>query len=182
MSRVDADRNRRHLVTVARDAFAADGLDLPVREIARRAGLGVATVYRHFPARPDLLDAVLAEQVAACEAEMTDALADPDPWRALETIVRRFAQRQITDRGLNQAILGAHAAGAAFAAQRRAHTEAVAGLVARARAAGQLREGVTVGDVRIGLLAIASLRMSPPETLPAAITRLTGTLLAGLRA
>jgi AcrR family transcriptional regulator len=61
--RTDAERNRQQLVTVAHAAFAADGLDLPIREIAPRAGLGVATVYRHFPARSDLISAVLVEQV-----------------------------------------------------------------------------------------------------------------------
>jgi AcrR family transcriptional regulator len=57
--RTDAEHNRRHIVGVARTAFAANGLDLPVREIARRAGMGVATVYRHFPSRQDLVSAVL---------------------------------------------------------------------------------------------------------------------------
>ncbi|MGI5156042.1 helix-turn-helix domain-containing protein [Microbispora sp. CA-102843] len=66
--RTDAEHNRRRIVAVARAAFAADGLDLPVHEIARRAGLGVATVYRHFPSRQDLVSAVLAEQVTVCRA------------------------------------------------------------------------------------------------------------------
>jgi len=79
--RADRDLNRARLLAAARAAFAADGLDLPMREIARRAGLGIATVYRHFPSRGELLDAVLAEEVARCEQEMRDALADPDPFR-----------------------------------------------------------------------------------------------------
>ena len=61
--RTDAAYNRRHILAVAHEAFGADGLDLPVREVARRAGLGAATVYRHFPSREDLVDAVLAQQV-----------------------------------------------------------------------------------------------------------------------
>ena len=60
--RTDAATNRRHIVTVARAAFADEGLDLPMREIARRAGLGVATVYRHFPTRADLVTAALTER------------------------------------------------------------------------------------------------------------------------
>ncbi|MCU1529944.1 MAG: TetR family transcriptional regulator, partial [Frondihabitans sp.] len=104
--RIDAEQNRQHILSVARTAFAADGLDLPVREIARRAGLGPATLYRHFPARPELINAVLVEQVAACDAEMREALADPDPWRALRTTLLRFAERQVFDRGLNEALVG----------------------------------------------------------------------------
>src|SRR4051795_4445284 len=100
---------------IARTAFAADGLDLPVREIARRAGMGVATVYRHFPSRQDLLSAVLAEQVTRCGEEMWAALADPDSRRALRGAIVRFGERQVCDRGLNEALLGSHAAGAAFA-------------------------------------------------------------------
>ena len=80
ISRADAARNRQHVVTVARAAFVDGGLELPVREIAQRAGLGVATVYRHFPTRPELVAAVLAEHVAACRADMRAALTDPDAW------------------------------------------------------------------------------------------------------
>jgi AcrR family transcriptional regulator len=178
--RVDAQRNLQHIVAVARNAFAADGLELPMREIARRAELGVATLYRHFPARPDLIAAVLDEQVTACEAEMQAALEDPDPWRALSGTIRRFAERQVRDRGLNEALLGSHAAGLAFAEQRRAHAKGLEQLVERAHGAGVIRPEVTAEDVRIGLLAIASFRTLPPERANTATRRLAGLLLAGL--
>ncbi len=180
--RTDADRNQRQLIVVARDAFATDGLDLPIREIARRAGLGVATVYRHFPSRSDLISAVLDEQVAACSADMRAAVADPDPWHALREVICRFAERQVLDRGLNEALLGSHSAGAAFAEQRRTHAAALARLVERARSAGVVRAGVTVDDVRVGLLAIASFRALPPDKAATAIRRLADLLLAGLSA
>jgi AcrR family transcriptional regulator len=157
--RTDAVHNRVHILDVARQSFAEDGLDLPVREIARRAGIGVATVYRHFPARPDLVAAVLDERVRACTAEMREALADPDPWRALKGTILRFADRQVRDRGLNEALLGAHGT---FAAERRAHARDLGRLVDRARAVGAVRDGVTVADVRVGLLAISSFQGLPP--------------------
>jgi AcrR family transcriptional regulator len=178
--RTDAERNQQHIVAVARAAFAEDGLELPMREIARRAGLGVATVYRHFPSRPDLISAVLAEQVAECGAEMRAALADPDPWRALCDTVRRFAQRQVEDRGCNEVLLGSHAAGLPFTAQRRAHAKGLEQIVARARRAGAVRAGVSVQDVRVGLLAIASLRTLPPRQARVAVRRLAELVLAGL--
>jgi AcrR family transcriptional regulator len=177
---MDAEQNRQRIVAVAQAAFAADGLDLPVREIARRAEMGVATLYRHFPSRQDLIGAVLAGQVARCEQEMQAALADPDPRRALRGIVIRFGERQVHDRGLNEALLGSHAAGAAFAGQRRAHAEAFARLVERARQAGAVREHVTVQDARIALMAITSFRSLPAETASSAIRRLTDLLLAGV--
>jgi AcrR family transcriptional regulator len=178
--RTDAERNRQQIVAVARAAFAADGLDLPIREIARRAGLGVATVYRHFPSRSDLISAVLSEQVTLCGAEMQAALADPDPWRALCGTIHRFAERQVGDRGLNEALLGSHTAGVMFAEQRRAHATALTRLFERARSTGAVRDGVSVEDVRVGLLAIASFRALPAEKAATAIQRLANLLLAGL--
>jgi AcrR family transcriptional regulator len=179
--RTDAEHNRQHIVGVARDGFAADGLDLPMREIARRAGMGVATLYRHFPARGDLVSAVLAEQVRSCSAETQAASADPDPWRAVEGTIRGFGERQIRDRGLNEALFGPHPAAAAFAEQRQEHADALARLVERARAAGAIRADVSVEDVRVGMLAIASLHTLPVEKAQAAIRRLVNLLLAGLR-
>ncbi|MFJ8814955.1 TetR/AcrR family transcriptional regulator [Amycolatopsis thermoflava] len=180
-ARADSERNRRRIVEVARRGFAAEGIGLPMREIARRAGVGAATLYRHFPARPDLLDAVLAEQVAACREDVRTALADPDPWRALSAIVRRFGERQLRDRGLNDVLLGSHPEAEAFAEERREHTRALDALVRRARATGAVRPDLAPEDVRVGLMAIASLRGLPPDRAPVAIRRLTELLLAGMR-
>lgn len=181
-SRADAARNRQHIVAVARAAFADEGLDLPMREIARRACVGVATLYRHFPARADLITAALSEHVAACRADMRAALDDPDAWRALSGTIRRFAERQVRERGLNQALFGAHAATAAFAEDRRAQAAGLAQLVERARDAGAVRGDVTVEDVRVGLAAIASFRAHQPELAAASTRRLVSLLLAGLAA
>ncbi len=182
MTRTDAAHNRERILASARAAFASDGLDLAMREIARRAGLGVATVYRHFPTRADLLHAVLADRVAACSVEMHGALADPDAWSALCGTIRVFAHRQVVERGLNEALLGSHAAGAKFAAERREHVAATGLLVDRARVQGALRDGVTVHDVRVGLRAIASFRSLPPERARASVDRLAELLIAGLAA
>lgn len=178
--RIDAACNRQHILDVARAAFAADGLDLPVREIARRARLGVATVYRHFPSRGDLATAVLAEQVVRCGQEMQAALADPDSRRALRDIIHRFGERQLLDRGLNEALLGAHGAGAAFVDDGRAHARAFEQLVERARRDGAVRAGVTVADARVALMAITSMRGLPTDRAAAAVRGLTELLLTGL--
>jgi AcrR family transcriptional regulator len=180
--RADAARNRQHIITVARAAFASDGPNASMRDIARRAGLGTATLYRHFPARTDLLAATLAENVAGCRADMRASLGEPDAWRALSGTIRRFAERQIQDRRLNDALLDAHVAAAAFAAERRAHARALEQLVDRARQAGVIRANVTADDVRVGLAAMASFRGLPPERAARSIQRLTGLLLAGISA
>jgi AcrR family transcriptional regulator len=181
-TRTDTARNRQHIVTVARAAFADEGLDLPMREIARRAALGVATVYRHFPTRTDLVAAALAEHVAACRADMQAALDEPDAWRALSGTIRRFAEHQVRDRGLNEALFGSHAAAAAFAEERRAQARGLELLVDRARSAGVIRSEVTAADVRVGLIAIASFRAPGPERAASSIGRLVSLLLAGLSA
>ncbi|WP_328581861.1 TetR/AcrR family transcriptional regulator [Streptomyces sp. NBC_00370] len=180
--RTDAENNRRHLVSVARAAFADEGLELPMREIARRAGLGVATLYRHFPTRTDLVTAALAEHVAGCRADMRAALAEPDAWRALSGTINRFAQRQVRDRGLNEALFGSHEAAAAFAEDRRAHARGLEQLVDRARRAGAVRAGLSVEDVRVGLTAIVTFRALRPEKAAASTQRLVNLLLAGLAA
>jgi AcrR family transcriptional regulator len=169
--RVDAEHNRRHLVTVAHAAFAQDGPGLPVREIARRAGLAPATVHRHFPSRDDLLAAVLAGQVERCAQQLRAALADPDSRRALTRTFHRFGEWQVQERGLVEAL-----GGPAFAGRRREHAEAFGRLVERARDEGVLRPRVTVDDARVALRAISSARTT------SAVRQLTGVLLTGLLA
>src|SRR5438093_13721719 len=79
-SRSDARRNRERLVSAARELFASAGVDVSVREVARHAGVGVGTLYRHFTAREDLVDAVLEGAFEDLVASAEAALAEPDPW------------------------------------------------------------------------------------------------------
>jgi AcrR family transcriptional regulator len=173
--RADAIGNRAHLVATAQAAFAADGVDLPMREIARRAGLAVATLYRHFPTRTDLISAALAEHVAACRAGMRTAESEPDAWLALSGAIRWFAEHQIRAPGLNAALFGPHAT--VFHDDRLAQSAALERLVTRAQRDNALRPGVSVADVRVALMAISSLR----PTRPAAVRMVLDLLLEGLR-
>ena len=177
--RGDAVANGRRIVNAARSAFAAGGLDVPMREIARDAGLAVATVYRHFPSRDDLVEAVLAEKVAQCGVDMRTDLADESAGRALRRSITRFADQFASDRGLTQALLGGHPAGARFADQRRAHSAAFERLVTRAHDDGALRPDVSVDDARVALVAVASVRPALGDR-GATTRRLTHLLLAGL--
>ena len=178
--RADALETRARIVAAGRNVFGADGLNAPVRAIAEEAGVGAATVYRHFSSRQDLVTAVLAEHVAVCASEMAAALADPDPGCALRTTLVRFAERQVDDRHLNAALVSDHPAGAAFADQRRAHVAAFAQLVDRARAAGAVRPDVTVADARVALMAMTAFRALPTKRTSAVVERLTGLLLTGI--
>src|SRR3954453_17400464 len=79
--RVDAERNRQRVVAAAREAFAEFGLDVPLEDIARRAGVGVGTLYRRYPTRADLVAAAFEAKMTAYAEAAREALADPDPWR-----------------------------------------------------------------------------------------------------
>src|SRR5207237_3129565 len=102
--RRDAQRNRELLVDAATELFAEAGVDAPAREVARRAGLGVATLYRHFPAREDLVDAVLEgafeELIGAAKA----ALAEADPWRGFTLFVEDALAAYAGNRGLRDVV------------------------------------------------------------------------------
>lgn len=179
--RADATGNHARIVATARRAIATEGVDLPMREIARRADLGIATLYRHFPTRTELISAALARDVAACRADMRAALAEPDAWTALSGVIRQFAEHQIRAPGLNEALLGSHTAGDAFRDDRRTHAAALDQLVARAHQQRVLRQGTSVTDIRVGLMAISSLRPMRADRRPDAIRTLLDLLLAGLR-
>src|SRR5438552_14621099 len=98
--RADAERNRRALLSAARMVMAEHGLDAPLDEIARRAGVGNATLYRRFPTRIDLIVAVFGERMADHVRAVEDALAEPDTWRALHNYITAVASLQVQDRGI----------------------------------------------------------------------------------
>ncbi|WP_433048728.1 TetR/AcrR family transcriptional regulator [Dactylosporangium sp. CS-033363] len=162
--RSDAQDNRERIVAAARAVFGA-ARDAPTREVARAAGVGVATVYRHFPSREDLVDAVLRELVDGCERDLRAAVAHEDPRAGLEMVIRAFAARQAEHRELGTVLLRR------FQKERAEHSAQFEALVARAA----LREGLTVQDVRAALMGIAGVST-------AAVPRLTDVVLAGILA
>src|ERR1700683_1510548 len=89
--RSDARHNREIILDAARTLFAAEGLHVPMREIARRAGVGPATLYRHFPTKETLVTEALAGQMHACRAIVDEGLADPDPWHGFWLVIARIS-------------------------------------------------------------------------------------------
>src|SRR3978361_1655002 len=98
--RADAARNRDAIVAAARTVFAEQGLGAPLDEIARRAGVGNATLYRRFPTREELVQAALLAPMAEYLAAAEEGLADPDPWAGFRDYLLRLCQLQARDRGL----------------------------------------------------------------------------------
>src|SRR6187455_2802316 len=98
--RRDAERNRGLLVAAARDAFAADGIEVSVEEIARRAGVGVATLYRRFPTKEELIDAVLEDALGEiCDAAEA-ALEVEDAWAGFTSFLERVFELHVRNRGI----------------------------------------------------------------------------------
>lgn len=102
--RADARRNRERILAAARQLFAEHGFDTQMEQIASRAGVGVGTVYRHFPHKCDLLEALIVERFAGLAEAAKEGIANPDPWAGFEGFMRYSAQVMAGDRALSEAM------------------------------------------------------------------------------
>lgn len=180
MPRADAQRNIDALLAAAKEEFAAEGVDVNVRAIAARAGVGTATLYRHFPLRSDLISAVFRREIDACAAEAS-ALADAhDPGEALELWLQRYTEFVATKQGLAAAL---HSGDPAYHALPNYFEEhlgpALQSLLRSAEAAGVVRADVDPVDL-LGAVANLSILSSSADGNPRA-HRMVALLLDGLR-
>jgi len=166
----------------ARAAFAEAGAELPMEEIARRAGVGIGTVYRHFPNKEALLDALLAEQLVTFLERTRAALARDDPWEAFRDMVRDGASAQAEDMAYCELVMSRKALSRseAVAALRAELDEETNKLLARAKAAGAMREDFTRDDLPVLFASIAGAIRSSGS--PDAWKRQVEFALDGLRA
>jgi len=178
--RADKERNKARLLAAAADAVRERGLDVSMRAIARDAGVGIATAYRHFPAKADLLEAVLAGRAAECVLILREAQDEADPWTALKSVINRFAEIQITDPGLLPLLLDVSARGAPFAEARREHSGALEDLFRNAAAHGAVSPDASVDDVRLGMMAMTAFAGLPAERSAIAIRTLRNLILRGI--
>ncbi len=144
--RADARRNREKLVTAAREAFAADGTSAPLEEVAERAGVGIGTLYRHFPTRQALLEAVYLDEVGAM-ARAADELAGLEPGEALSRWLHQYLGFAATKRALTEALLEAAPDSDVLLACRTLLQGAGNRLVGDAQAAGALRADTDFADI-----------------------------------
>lgn len=145
--RADAQRNRARLLEVAQAAFASRGTDASLDEIARRAGVGVGTLYRHFPTRDDLVESLIHAEVVRLVSLSEELVASSDdPFEALRTWLRAFVRHAMAFRGLAEALVAA--AGAENRLGGACHdTEAAARTVFDpAQSSGAVRPDVTLED------------------------------------
>ncbi|MEN5073848.1 helix-turn-helix domain-containing protein [Isoptericola cucumis] len=180
--RSDARQNRDRIVEAARWLFASRGIDVPLAAVARRADVGVATLYRRFPTRESLVEAAFAEEFATCAAAVDQAAADPDPWRGFRVAVEHVCALQAVDRGFSAAFLAALPETDTVARERDRVLGVIADLVARAQAVGRLRPDVTMDDLALVVMANSGVVAESPEEAQIASRRLVGILLSGFRA
>jgi AcrR family transcriptional regulator len=153
--RSDARRNRDKLLAAAVVLFAERGTDGSLEEVAKRAGVGIGTLYRHFPTRDALVEAAYRNEVAQLRAAADELLAELPPDRALEAWMRRFVEYGSAKRGMRDALHSIAGAGSdLFADTRGQVTEAVAVLLAAGAEAGTLRRDVEAEDVLRAMGAI----------------------------
>jgi AcrR family transcriptional regulator len=161
--RSDARHNRERILRAARTAFAVHGIDAPLTTIARQAGVGVATLYRRFPTRAALVTETFSEQFHQCNAVLTNALQDPDPWDGLCDLLRTICAMQAADRGFTEAFFTRYPDALDRALLTRAE-HSLATLVHDCQQAGRVRPDVCATDLTLALMANAGIvaRLSQP--------------------
>ena len=176
--RADAERNRVKILAAAREVFAERGFAATLDDIADRAGVGVGTVYRRFPDKDSLIDALFEERLAGVAELGRQALAADDPWEGFVAFLTEGAALQACDRGLKQAMLfrGRDRASRARATIAPIATE----LVARAQAAGSLRADVEVLDVPIINMMVLSIADLTRDVSPDTYRRMLQIVIDGL--
>ncbi|MFC9530253.1 TetR/AcrR family transcriptional regulator [Streptomyces sp. NPDC056975] len=180
--RADARRNRERVLAAARVVFAEHGIDAPMATVARRAGVGVATLYRHFPTRDALVRGAFAQQMDTCVRALTEALAAPDPWQGFQQLIETVCALQREERGFPAAFVAAFPESTPEHAQARQRAERdFSTLVRRAQASGALRADFHPSDLAVVLLAHCGLVTALPGD-GAASRRLVAYLLQSFRA
>jgi AcrR family transcriptional regulator len=177
--RADAQRKMNSLLQAAMEVFAKSGVDAPVREIAERAGVGLGTVYRHFPQRSDLIVAVFQSRVNACADAASVLAIKYEPGEALARWMQRFVDFIATKRGLAAAL---HSGDPAYSALpgyfNKRLLPALKTLLDTAVAAGVVRSGIEAEDL---LRAVATLCHGPHGDEPVYARRMVTLLVDGLR-
>jgi len=177
--RADAARNRELILHTAAEVFAEHGLDAGYDEIARRAGIGVGTVYRRFPERAELVQALFESRIQEIIALAEEAAQNPDAFDGLAWFLERALEDQVADRGLKEVMSQSISADDHRTIGRERLGPVIDVLLDRAQADGTLRPDVAASDMGMQLMLISS--MTTPAQ-PDLWRRYLALFLDGLRA
>lgn len=183
-TRADARRNYDRLIVTARAAFLEHGADAPLDDIARRAGVGSATLYRHFPSRDDLLDAVLGDWVSGLLGRAAELIGHPSPGEALDLWLRAYLADVPVPRGTPGEFIRAAAApypAGSLGASGAALRDALERLLVRAQRAGAVSRDIDAPELLrlVNAIGVAAERAADPAENA---TRMLEIVLRGLRA
>lgn len=175
--RADARRNREKILSAAEIAFRELGTAVQMEDIARRAEVGVGTLYRHFPTKEHLVAELAIHRFSGCISEAETALETADVWAAIECFVYRNAEQMATDAGLRDTFTAACRSGGIWADERDRLNQKLAALLERAQNLGKVRQDVTLGDVQALMCGLSAAIAGGGDW-----QRLASVMLAGLRA
>jgi AcrR family transcriptional regulator len=179
--RRDARENRNRILAAARAAFAAEGVDVPVEAIADRAGVGMGTLYRRFPTKHDLVQAVIEESLDAFVVAAEEGLAEDDPWTGFTGFVERVLELHVENRALREVLAGTEHGHARDAVRRRVRPLGRR-LIERAHADGSLRPDFAPEDMPLVFMTAGRVLEAGRGVAPDLWRRYLGLLLDGLRA
>ena len=180
--RADAERNRARILAAAARVFAERGLDVSLDEIAHAAGVGVGTVYRRFPDKDALIDALFEDRIAEVEQAARAALAIEDPWEAFQTFMRSVCRLQAEDRGLKEALLGRDRGRERLDHARNRIAPIATQLLSRAQASGAVRADLSQFDIPLMHFAVGFVAEKTRDVAPDYWERLLTIMLDGLAA
>jgi AcrR family transcriptional regulator len=179
--RRDAELNRQRILRAAAEIFTEHGLQATLDDVARRAGVGVGTVYRRFPDKEALADALFTERLDELVALAEGALADPDEWGSLVSFLEQASALLAADRGLRQLFMFATYGRDRVGEARARLQPVVTGLVTRAQAAGVVRADLCPTDVPLIEFMLAAVAEYARNARPQVWRRYLALLLDGLR-
>ncbi|NUP50833.1 MAG: TetR/AcrR family transcriptional regulator [Catenulispora sp.] len=180
--RQDAVRNRERLIVAARDTFHRSGLDAPLEEIARQAGVSAGTLYNRFASRGELVDAALGPVVERSVEIAERASRAEDPWDGFVTFMEQTCELLAAERGYTDVYRTRLADTPVIDAARKRMGVFKAQIMARAKAAGALRDDVETTDIIMAFWGISAIAESTRDTAPDAWRRHLALVLDGLRA
>jgi len=179
--RADAQRNLTRILAAAREVFAEEGVEASIAQVAERAGVGTATIFRRFPTKDHLLAAVIEHRIEEIAETTRRATESKDPAKGLRQLMARAIEIYIHDRGLCEST------GTALFDKPRIHELAdevnagIEALLARGKDAGAVRTDITAADISMLLFAVASAGLKLEPAAPGAWHRYLDVVLDGLR-